>query len=59
MAPAVIKKMKQCQEKTKISNNDLFKQLQLFFSRLNTYGRTVNISNQDLAGNIVMCLENI
>ncbi|MBE6719113.1 MAG: hypothetical protein E7571_00460 [Ruminococcaceae bacterium] len=58
-APAVIKKMKQCQEKTKISNNDLFKQLQLFFSKLNTYGRTINISNQDLAGNIVMCLENL
>ena len=58
-APAVIKKMKQCQTKTKISNDDLFKQMRLNFSKLSAYGRTINISNEDLAGNIVMCLENI
>ena len=45
--------MKKCKKEAQMSNDDLFKLMINHFSKLMTYERKVDISNQDLSGLIV------
>lgn len=58
LAPDAVTRLKKCKEEAKLSKDDLFQRLQKEFSRYNYPGRTINISDQDLAGLLVAAIEN-
>ena len=53
LIPGVLTNMKKCKKEAQMSNDDLFKLMINHFSKLMTYERKVDISNQDLSGLIV------